>query len=108
MLYGEQQFKIAADNVRDLAERRLSGEMDLRGLDRAIKSLSTVELGRLTALLLKSPLDARCEDAQDSDGPPFVTAWFRFGLFSSGRYYAIGVTGALKELSAEWKQLRVA
>ena len=40
---------------------------------REIGSLNTAELGQLTALLLKAPLKAKEQPAEDSDRPLFVT-----------------------------------
>lgn len=70
----DRQFEIASEKVRNLARRRLSGEISMREFDREIGSLNGDELGQLTVLLLKAPLHGKqVEDAEDSDGPLFET-----------------------------------
>ena len=73
-LHGDRQFEIASEKVRDLARRRLSGAMTVDDFNREMKWLSLDELGQLTALLLKAPLQAKEQPVEDSDGPHFVTA----------------------------------
>lgn len=68
----DREFEIASEKVRDLARRRLAGEIGVRDFNREIGSLDTDELGQLTVLLLNAPLHGKEEDAEDSDGPLFV------------------------------------
>ncbi len=66
----DRQFDIASEKVRDLARKRLAGEMSVRDFNRNIRSLNADELGQLSALLLKAPLHAK-EDFEDASGPLF-------------------------------------
>ena len=52
---------------------------------------------QLAALLLKAPLHGKKEDAQDSDGPLFVTRNFVSGCLVLGSTTSLGVTDALEK-----------
>ena len=67
----DRRFEIASEKVRDLARKRISGEIGARDFNREMGSLSADELGQLTELLLKAPLHGNEEDPEDSEGPLF-------------------------------------
>lgn len=66
-----RQFDIASEKVRNLARKRLSGEISAHDFKREIETFNADELGQLSVLLLKAPLHAEEENVEDAGGPLF-------------------------------------